>query len=233
MEIDALITSVGDPQLPRCLDAVINQTLPFSRIVHIDCVCPTSEAFNLGMNQTSGDWVTDIGGDMILDSDALSRIVLFMESNKGNKISGYYFGLYDSFLQCRIGYLSVLEGKLHRSLKIEDHFVCDSKLVRKLKRNGWNQIKNLRFVVGTHFDQPNEYQVFTRCYIHGVRYARYPRRSLKHKLAQLFNKTHNPLYETGIKAIEYGEIKKYYPGSHNLEFDRQNYQEWKNGTERN
>jgi len=226
MEVDALITSVSDQQLPRCLDAVNNQTIPFSKVVHLDCVCPTSEAFNSGMSQTTGDWVVHLGGDMILDRDALSRMVSFMESHGGDKISGYYFGLRDTFLKCRIGYLSMLEGKLYRNLKIENHFVCDNKLVQRLKRNGWSQIKNLRFVVGTHFDQPDEYQVFTRCYIHGVRYARYPKRSLDNRLAQLFKQTGSPLYQLGIRALKYGEAKKYYPGSHNLIFDRENYSEW-------
>ena len=175
--IDAMITSVDDPQLPRCVEAVGSQTIPFSHVVHNNNVCPMNRAFQLGFSQTTGDWVVSVDGDMILDKNALERMRGIIDGS--TDVSGYYFGLIDTFLQCGIGYLSVFNGHLYRKQAIPDHPVWDSKLVRRLTREGWRQVKLFHVRLGTHFDNPDEYQVFKRFYIHGFRYARYPRRSIR------------------------------------------------------
>jgi len=224
MKIDALITSVGDPQLDRCLEAVKNQTVPFSNIVHIDKVSPQSVAFNTGIRQTTSEWVMGIGGDMILDKDAVERITKYIEQNNGSRILGYYFGLYDTFLDRKVGYLSVLRGSLFRTIIYEDNIINDWKVVRNLRKAGWVAIELFHFVVGTHFDQPDEFQIFKRFYIHGVRFRDH--RSAKGKLVDLFEKTRNPLYDLGVKAIEFAWAKNFYPGSHNYEFDKKNFEEF-------
>jgi len=229
VEIDALITSVDDPQLPRCLDAVMDQTVPFSKVIHLNNVCPTSEATNQGIAQSIGGWIMHIGGDMILNKNALETAISYMDKNSSEKISGYYFGLYDTFLECKIGYISILNGELYRTLIFDDTPTCDSEIVRRIRRNGWKTVKKLNVLLGTHFDSPDEFQVFKRCYIHGIRYYGQPGKSLKIKLEELTRKKDDPLYHLGIKAIEYSEIKKYYPGSHNLTFDRKNYEEYLEG----
>jgi hypothetical protein len=223
--IDALITSVGDPQLDRCLEAVKNQTVPFSKIIHLDKVSPQSVAFNTGMGQTTAEWVMGIGGDMILDINAVERITKYMGKNNGDKILGYYFGLYDTFLDRKIGYIGVLRGSLFRTITYEDNIVNDWEVVRRLREEGWNAVKLFYFLVGTHCDQPDEFQVFKRFYIHGIRF--HDHRSAKGMLTNLLEKTGNPLYGVGIKAIEFAWVKKFYPGSHNYDFDKKNFEEFK------
>jgi len=225
MNIDALIISVDDPQLEKCLYAVKYQTVPFSNIVHLNNVCPMHEAFNQGMAKTAADWVMFIGGDMILDLNAVGRIAQYIEKDAMEHVSGYWFGLLDTFFDCRIGFIGVLYGPLYRTIKYWDSSICDLITTQRLRREGWIVKKNLRFVVGTHFDSPNEEQVFKRCYIHGIRFPYH--KSLEPKLLEMFNKTQDPLYLLGIDAINYAREKKYYPGSHNIEFDKRNYEEWK------
>ena len=64
--MEALIVSVDEPQLERCLESVRNQTVPFSRIVHINGVVPQHRAIRKGIRKTSDEWVMKIDGDMIL-----------------------------------------------------------------------------------------------------------------------------------------------------------------------
>ncbi len=134
MNIEALITSVDDPQLGRCLEAVKRQTVPFSNIVHMNMVCPQCVAFNSGMSKTTEEWVMLIGGDMILYWDALGRIIKYMEKDSNDKISGYYFGLLDTFLDCKIGYISVLRGSLYRKTILEDNIITDWQSIRRLRK---------------------------------------------------------------------------------------------------
>lgn len=225
MNVEAMITSVDDPQMDRCLGSVKNQTIPFSGIIHINNVSPLCKAFNKGMSQSTEEWVMDIGGDMVLDRDALKRIIQYMEQRNGDKILGYYLGLRDTFLNTKIGYVSVLNGSLFRGVVLEDSYIADREPVRRFRRAGWAAVKNLHFLVGTHFDRPDEFQVFRRCYLHGVRYPTH--KSLKPRLTELFNNTGNPLYQTGIKAIEFAKVKNFYPGGHNIDFDRKNFEEFK------
>ena len=222
-----MINSADDPQLPRCLEAVRNQTVLFSKIIHKNNICPAAESYNQGMAETTGEWVMHIIGDMILDLDGIERITGYMERDNSDRISGYYFGLYDTFLNCKIGYVGVLRGSLYRTLRFENSYMCDVKIVNKLRSEGWEIRKTLNFLVGTHFDNPDEFQVFKRCYVHGIRYADKPEVSLKWKLIELQKKENNSLYKLGIGAVEFAERKKFYPGSHNLIFDRENYEEYK------
>ncbi len=225
MNIEALITSVDDPQMDKCLEAVRNQTVPFSNIIHLNKVCPQSMAFNNGMRQTTEELIMVIGGDMTLHWDALGRIIKYMEKDVNDKISGYYFGLLDTFLDCKIGYISVLRGSLYRKTLLEDNIITDWQSIRRLRKAGWIDRKLFYFQVGTHFDQPDDFQVFKRFYIHGVRFRDH--RSEIGRLSELLEKTGNPLYRLGIQAIEYAWIKKSYPGSHNYDFDKKNYEEFR------
>ncbi len=233
MKVEALITSVDDPQLGRCLEAVRTQIVPFSNIIHMNMVCPQCVAFNSGMSQTTEEWVMLIGGDMILYADAVERITKYIEKDimdiitwlPNDKVSGYYFGLYDTFLDSKIGYLGVYRGSLYRKTPLEDNIITDWQAIKRLRKAGWIDKKLFYFQAGTHFDQPDKFQVFKRFYIHGIRFRDH--RSLRGKLAELLEKTGNPLYRLGIQAIEYAWIKKSYPGSHNYDFDKKNFEEFR------
>ena len=226
MEIEALITSVDDPQLDRCLESVKGQTVPFWNIIHINNICPSCMAWEAGKKKLTGDWVMHIGGDMILHEDALERIIKYMEHDNSDKISGYYFGLYDTFLDCEIGFIGVLRTSLYKDITFRNNLFCDGEVVNMLRHQGWVTPKLLSFMVGTHFDQPDEFQVFKRCYIHGLRFRDH--RSLKGRLTELFNKTGNPLYQLGIKAIGFAQAENLYPGGHNVEFEKKMFEKFKN-----
>jgi len=222
--IDALVISVDDPQLERCLSAVRNQTVPFTNVIHLNNVCPNYRAVSLGMSKTFSDWVIHVAGDVVLDLDAVERISKFMEENKSDKMCGYYFGLRDEFLNCEIGYIGAVKGFLYRNTIFPDTCANDHQVLDQLKKQGWKTVNKLHMTVGTHFENPDERQVFARFYLHGARFGK----RIAPVLTDLLNKTGSPLYETALKAIHYAlDKKRYYPGSHNLEFDRKNYEEWK------
>ena len=218
-----MITSLDDPQLNRCLDSVHNQTVPFSNVVRVHNVCPADKAFSDALGKTVEEWVMYLGSDMILDLDALEKIIQFIKRSADDKVIGYFFGLWDTFLDCRIGYVGVLKASVYKLEKISgNHAGWDGELHRRLKRKGWKASMNFRFLVGTHFDRPDEYQVFRRFYLHGVRFNH--RKPIQEKLAFLLNDTGNHLYQVALDALNYATVKNFYPGSHNLEFDRDNYE---------
>ena len=223
--IDALLLSVDDPQLPEGLAAIKNQTVPFGKLIHLNNVAPENRAFNEGMQMVDAEWVMYIGGDMILDKDAVELITTYMKAHSGENISGYYFGLWDSFLECKVGYIGVLRSSIYKKVKFQNSMTDDGDVVRDLRSKGWVTQKLLDFIVGTHCHDPNDLQVFRRCYVHGVRFN--GNRSIKGRLIELLKETGNPLYQLGIDAIEFARIKKYYPGAHDVNFDKQNFEEFK------
>jgi glycosyltransferase involved in cell wall biosynthesis len=223
VEIDAIVCSVDDPQLTRCLEAVRGQTVPFTKVIHQNNVCPYPMAVNKGIAQSSGDWLMLVDGDMILDKTAVERILQYMKDNLGENILGYYVALYDTFLNCPIGYFPTLRGELYRKLTFANSMTHDSRMVNALRKKRWRTVKTMEIRVGTHFDSPDEFQVFKRFYVHGIRYpCGYPRRNIIRKLES----GGTALHQVGIEAIRFADKKKVYPGGRNIEFDKENYQEW-------
>lgn len=225
MTIEAMVISVDDPQLDRCLEAVKNQTVPFSGITHINGVIPGCNAFNTGVKKVTGDYFMYIGGDFILNNDAVEIAMKYMEKDNDEKISGYYFALWDTFFDCRIGYASILRTSIYKTVEYENRVTDDWKVVRRLREEGWITKKYWNVLIGTHFDKPDEFQIFRRLYCHGTRFT--GKRSAVGILTQLFEKTNDPIYSFAIKVVKFGHERKYYPGSHNIDFDRKMYEEFK------
>jgi hypothetical protein len=46
-------------------------------------------------------------------------------------------------------------------------------------------------------------------------------------MQELYQETLNPLYLTGIGAVEFSKSRREYPGSHNIDFDRKMFEEFK------
>jgi len=222
--MEALIISVNEPQLDRCLVSVRNQSVPFSNIVHVNCVIPEYAAFNQGMAQTTDRWVMKIDGDFILYDTAVEDAAKYMEATDSNGVCGYFFGLYDTFLECKIGFCSVLRTKVYKEFQYQDKLSNDRMASRVVRKKVWKIRKQMSVVTGTHFDHPDEFQVFKRFYTQRLKY---PYSSfVKIRMAELLAKTGNELYDIGLKAGEFADKCKGYPGSHNLVFDRQLFEEF-------
>jgi hypothetical protein len=224
--IEALVISVNEPQLDRCLVSVRNQVVPFSNIVHVNGVVPEYLAFNQGMGQTRDEWAMKIDGDFILYENAVDIATNYMNQYNNRKCCNYAFGLIDTFLECPIGYCCIFKTLLYKQYPYTDKLSNDRKANYFLRSLGWRVRKNVEVVLGTHFDKPSEFQVFKRFY---TQWIKYPNNSfIKIRMRELLERTGNTLYDIGLKAGQFADKKKSYPGSHNLTFDLQLFEEFKN-----
>jgi len=230
IELDAMVLSVGEPQLDRCLEAVRNQKIPFKNIIHMESVVPESEANNRGLQLVKSEWVAKIDGDIILSNNATETMITHMGKYNGDKISSYHFALYDPFIRWIIGATSVFRTELFKA-EIQPDKLGGSgggRIVDRLARRGWKAKKFIKegVVVGVHFDKPDEFQVFRRYYCDGVR-ANDNSFNIR-RMTELYEETHNPLYSLAIEAIRFAKAKnRSYVGSRNIDFDRKLFEEFK------
>jgi hypothetical protein len=223
--IEALVISAGEPQIPRCLEAIRKQGDLISRTIHIDNVVPEYKAFNQGISEVSGEWFIKIDGDTILYEDAMKKIIDCLNSYNFPKLGVLSFGLWDSFLGCIIGFTHLFKSSVVKNMVAVDSIINDRKFINKIRSMGYRSRKILQTIIGTHFDDPDEFQVFRRFYIMA---KKYPDNNFVIKImSKLLIEKGDPLYSVGLKAIEFSRKKNYYPGSHNLKFDREMYDEFK------
>jgi glycosyltransferase involved in cell wall biosynthesis len=222
--MDALIVSVDEPQLERGLEAVKNQTVPFSNIIHINNVVPESVAFNQGLDAVKDEWFMKIDGDMILYKNAV-EIVQESVVSKEPKIYCHNFRVYDTFLDGPMRGISVLNTEISRTLKYPNMLGDDVWFGQKLIRRGYIKI-NYGPVIATHFENPDEFQLFRRFYAYGVKHGT---RFAWHSLQGLYKETGDPVYDLSRRMVEFGMKKGHYPSSHNIEFDLKMFKEFKDG----
>ena len=101
-----------------------------------------------------------------------------------------------------------------------------------MKRHGRSSL-NLwkKVIVGTHFDSPTDFQVFSRFYSRGVKYAighpSGPYSDILNVLNNKYASTNNKQYIIAKEAFEFGRKTGNYPTSHDILFDKKLYAEWK------
>jgi len=168
-----------------------------------------------------------IDGDMILYKNAVEIATQYIQENNEEKIFIYNFGLLDWLLKAPICGCSVFRRSLFLKYPYSNKLKNDYYVSRKLMRIGYVRERPYMkgIIIGNHCDDPNEFQVFRRCYTQGVKWGK---RYMLRKLTEQYNKTGNELYDVAIKALWFGTNKGIYPTSHNLDFDRQMFEEFKN-----
>jgi hypothetical protein len=218
--MEALIVSCGEPQLERCLEAVRNQTVPFSGITHVIDISPEYIAINRGIAAIQDEWFMKIDGDMILYENAVEIATGHLDCPETDYILS--FRLQDTFLKSTIRGVGVIRTKAIQTVRYPNMLSNDARVGKKMSKLGWTGQRNWE-IIGTHFDSPDEFQVFRRFYAQAVKYNDKYCRPL---LDNLYEITQNPLYLLAIKAVEFGIKKKFYPTSHDLNFDREMYKEF-------
>jgi len=221
-QIGALIISADEPQLERCLEAVKNQTVPFSNITHVNNVSPENMAFNSGLAMVTNEYVMKIDGDMILNKDAVETALKIIPEDNGNAYV-HNFILHDSFLKQNLRGCGVMVKSIFGKVPYPNFLRNDIWVGSKLRRMGF-VIEKYPEVIGTHFDNPDEFQVFRRFYAMGVKHDK--RYSWVY-LEKLFEDTKDPLYKLAMDATEFGIKRKFYPTSHDINFDRKMFEEFK------
>lgn len=219
MNIEAFLISMDDPQLERCLESINNQTVPFSRLTHINGVSPMSDAWNRGWEMITEDWVLLLNGDEIIYPYANETAINYMRKRMYDGIAAYCLGFYNPFLEVVDNQYSVVRSSVYKNIKAIDSIVFDRVIGRQVKAMGYRYKKRLSLVLGTHFENPSKYQVFNRFSRLPKKYSRAQVEENKQRLTSLLNKTGNSLYRVALDAIKFGEYDRSYPGSYRKEFD--------------
>lgn len=218
--ITALIVSAGEPQLERCLESVHNQTTPFSNIVHVDNVIPEAMATNSGVDQVKDKWFMKVDGDFFLYPNAVETVLDNMVEDEN--IVSYGFPLFDEFIKQPIYGAGVTQTEIMKKYRLPNMLSNDLWHGRKLRKMGFGR-KKCSVIVGTHFENPSKFQVFKRFFIAGIKYDK---KYYWRVLYWLHVKTKDPLLLMAMRAIEFGMIKKHYPFSHNLDYDKEMFGEF-------
>ncbi len=220
--MEALVISAGEPQLERCLKSVKNQTVPFSNIIHIADMVPQSKAVNYGIGKVTDEWLMKVDGDMTLYPNAVEMVTDYMSKNEG--ISMYCFAVHDDFLDADMLGCNVYQTSMFKLVNHKDSLKNDIHVEKKLKRHGYKRIK-AGFTICIHAENPDEFQIFRRFYIYGVKYGK-GYRVWRHTKS-IFEATGDQRYDLALKALEFGMKNTYYPGSHNIDFDKKMFEEFK------
>lgn len=228
--IDACIRSVGEPQVKRCLDSANNQTFPFANVIHVDGIFPEVEALRALLRQVKSEWMMLIDGDMILSDHAVKTAQYFIDRETDESVVEYQFGLYDEFIKRVINSCRVSKVDAIKSVQTRDWIGNDLNIVGQMEKTGkkcvrlWKGINAV--VIGTHFEDPDEFQIFVRYYHAGI--LRTPR--TMELLVALYELTKDSRYDFAMKALTYGLNKRYkeYPGSRNVNYDKMEFEKFKN-----
>lgn len=222
LKIGALIISVNEPQLERCLESVHNQTVPFSNITHINNIIPESVAFNTGFKAVTDELVMKIDGDFILYNNAVETAISLIPEEDPT-VYVYNFRVYDAFFRGAIRGIGVMRYSVCRNSRYPNMLSNDVWFGKKMSRLGFVK-KNLAPIIATHFEDADEFQIFRRLYCQGVKYGyRYTGKVLN----KLRRDTGDHVYDFALKALDFGVKKKHYPTSHNVDFDRKMFEEFK------
>ena len=223
MNVEAFLSSMNDPQLERCLESIKNQIVPFSRFTHISGVSPASETWNRGWEAVREEWVAIIDGDTILYPNALEITLKYMKTRMDPQVCAYCFGLYDPFIEVVDNMFCICRSSVYKSVKAPNKLSFDRYVGYDVKKLGWRYMKNLSLIAGTHFEDPTEYQIFTRfSRIHKKYHMRHVR-GMEKRLKDLLDRTGNPLYRVALDSMK---CTAEYSGSYNVEFDNKRFVEF-------
>ncbi len=227
--IDACIRSVGEPQLEKCINSVINQVIPFANIIHVEGIVPEVGAFRALLEQVKSEWMMLIDGDMILYDNATKISQSYIDREEDDHVVEYQFGLYDGFLKRVINSCRVSKTDAIKSVRSKDRLQNDYSIVIQMENNGMKCMRLWKskppIVIGTHFENPDDFQIFVRYYHAGVLRTS----NTMELLTILSESTKDPKYDFAVKALSYGLNKRYkeYPGSRDVNHDKKEFEKFK------
>ena len=224
--IEALIISVDEPQLDRCLKSVYEQG--FSKVIHInDASVPCHDAYNRGLAMLSDEWFLLINGDIILKDCAVEKCREAIVNEHQSNVVAHLFSVDDVFMDAPLmGGIGVFKTNILKSYPYLNRLDADRQLGKKLAKHGWDMRTHREIVLATHFDSPDEFQVFKKFYVSGMKYNSHVIAQMLIDLEKLKGKTGDPLYSLAIMAVYFGIGKKGYPGSKNVSYERKMYEEF-------
>jgi len=213
MTVEAVITTIGEPQTDECHKALQSQIVPFEKITVLKNVSPNSEAHNQGLEQATCNWCLFVDADMILNQGLLS---LFKENmGAGNRVYSYVYQLWDSFLKVKIKGIRLYNPKIAKKFPYKNIIGTDRIARNEAREKGFLEIDYKKIVIGTHFLNPSDEQVYKRFLMRGIKEKHhlsgkeYVPVTLANTLKKLFEETKNKQYLLAITAFQDGmKIKR-------------------------
>jgi hypothetical protein len=154
---------MDEPQLERCRKSVHIQR--FDRVSEVGHVSPFSVAFNLATGNPQHELIVVANGDFIFYPDAKKIILETIGSQRG--FYKHNFGLFDNFLKTKICCCQVYDSAVVAANPHRNEFRCDVHSTNRVKRKGFKTYTHLGTIVGSHFDDPTERQVYRRFFFRG------------------------------------------------------------------
>jgi hypothetical protein len=226
LNIDTLVISCDEPQLARCLASLRSQTVRPLYQSHINGIIPEAAAFQRALLVIGNNWTLHLGGDTIPYKNAVETASSIASQETNDKICAFSFGLYDTFLRINIGYCHLFNPQVYRSVFYRNLLDSDHQMNKALRARGWILRKYPNVIIGTHFDKPDEFQVFSRCYCQSKKFPQ--DETMTDHMKRAYENTQDPLYLIGIAAIKFSRKSEPYYGSHNAEYNRKMYERFKN-----
>lgn len=237
-KIPLFLTSVDEPQLPRAIKSTKNQNCgTFNPVFHRNNVAPQSQAMN-ELNEEAREyningWALWLSGDMILYNSAIERIISYLtdiDPPNENTVE-YTFGLRDTFLEenicgCPLRKMDVYSKTIRKNVMRNDFYVR-----RELEKQGYEYKRPCKeaYTIGTHFDSPDNFQIFRRFKARGVKARKNPKERDKYlgKLKKLALKNCSDIrYKYAVSAFEYGYKRASTVGAHDITIDEVEFWLW-------
>lgn len=231
MDIDCIVQSFNEPQLDRCLKSLREQTYPYYRIINVNGVIGTYNAFKRWVMMIQTEWFTATGGDLVYYKDALENLIKFKDAHPSDLCCNYCLTCWDPFMELKTGYLCLARTSAFQEAtaldEIQDILVFDRNIARRMREKGYFVRKNMKVIAGTHFEDPDEFQVFHRFFILATKDGRWGYELNRNIMTRLYERDKKPLQLLAIEALDFGDEKGPYGRSIDNNYNLQMYEEFK------
>jgi hypothetical protein len=174
--IECVHISCGEAQLEESLQSIRNQLIPFDRIVELTYPRPLVPVINGAISYSKYQFTFLCAGDYILNNDAsyIMHQTLALFKHCWPCMLQIRVPLYDPFVEKIINGVTVYQTHVNELFKHRDVLHDDIDLQRRAKKVGyfqWQVKQKEAVVIGTHFKNPDDFQIFKRFFGAGAKTA--------------------------------------------------------------
>lgn len=139
-DITAVILSMGEATLPKCVDSVKKQTLAPDEIIYVKNVSPFYKAWNTGMQKVKTRYFVQVDADMLLDENCFEKLHACMTPTTGLAIGH----LRDPLLG-RIRGIKMFRHDCCQMVPFPNTISPDTDFYNAMGDHGWNMVLALNF----------------------------------------------------------------------------------------
>ena len=227
--IEIVIIATDEPQFEKC--RAVAKNAGFEKWSIYQNIVPASEAHNKAVENITHEFALFVGGDMILFPGSYMLCKQYVDSDE--KVISWNFGLRDDFLKKDICCCRLYNSKVAVRFARNNTLRCDIESARDAKNKGYREVCLFRqgIIIGTHFYQPDDKQIFRRFFRRGLKGPSSGYKRLEEELYTLYIKTKNKQYPFAVEAYRYGlsmqgKLGKAAKQSHDYLLDNSLYNEF-------